>query len=80
MDSLKFGFKFIGITKCDTVKENKLIHFQPIRNKIYEVRGKKVMFDFDLAELYEVVKRNFEPFPSGLCRFTQDEWKKIGYK
>lgn len=61
MDSLKFGFKFIGITKCDTVKENKLIHFQPIRNKIYEVRGKKVMFDFDLAELYEVVKRNFEP-------------------
>lgn len=25
-----------------------------IQNKIYEIRGQKVMLDFDLAELYEV--------------------------
>jgi hypothetical protein len=25
-----------------------------IQNKIYEIRGKKVMLDFDLAEMYEV--------------------------
>ncbi len=44
---------------------------QLIQNKIYHIRGKKVMLDFDLAELYEVqtkalnqaVKRNIERFP-----------------
>ena len=43
-----------------------------IRGKIYEIRGKKVMLDRDLAELYhvetrrlnEAVKRNIERFPS----------------
>jgi hypothetical protein len=25
---------------------------QPIQNKIYEIRGRRVMLDFDLAELY----------------------------
>jgi hypothetical protein len=42
-----------------------------IQNRIYEIRGERVMFDFDLAELYEVstktlnqaVKRNFKRFP-----------------
>ena len=42
-----------------------------IQNKIYEIRGRKVMLDFDLAELYEVetralkqaVRRNIERFP-----------------
>ncbi len=27
---------------------------QIIQNKIYEIRGQKVMLDYDLAELYEV--------------------------
>ena len=43
-----------------------------IHQKTYEIRGQKVMFDFDLARLYEVetrvlkqsVKRNIERFPS----------------
>lgn len=42
-----------------------------VENKIYEIRGQKVMLDFDLAEMYEVttgnfnkaVKRNIERFP-----------------
>ena len=25
-----------------------------IENKIYEIRGQKVMLDFDLAEMYEI--------------------------
>ncbi len=45
---------------------------QTIRQKIYEIRGQKVMLDFDLAELYQIetkklkqaVKRNIERFPS----------------
>ena len=43
---------------------------ESIRNKIYEIRGQRVMLDFDLAELYGVetralnqaVKRNIERF------------------
>jgi hypothetical protein len=45
--------------------------FTLIKSKIYELRGVKVMLDFDLAELYgvetkrlkEQVKRNIERFP-----------------
>ena len=44
---------------------------QAIQNKIYEIRGQRVMLDFDLAEMYgvetrrlnEQVKRNIERFP-----------------
>ena len=42
-----------------------------IENKIYEIRGQKIMLDFDLAEMYEVenkylkriVRRNMSRFP-----------------
>ena len=27
---------------------------QTIQNRIYEIRGERVMLDFDLAQLYEV--------------------------
>ena len=45
-----------------------------IQKKIYEVRGLKVMLDFDLAELFEVetrklkqnVRRNKDRFPEDL--------------
>ena len=30
------------------------MELQVIRQKIYEIRGQKVMLDFDLAELYGV--------------------------
>ena len=43
---------------------------QTIQNKIYEIRGQRVMLDFDLAELYQVetkrlkesVRRNIDRF------------------
>jgi hypothetical protein len=43
-----------------------------VENKIYEIRGQKVMLDFDLAEMYEIetkylkqmVRRNIERFPA----------------
>jgi hypothetical protein len=55
-----------------------------IQNKIYEIRGKKVMLDFDLAEMYEVetrilnqaVKRNIDIFPDDfMFQLTQKEWE-----
>ncbi len=57
-----------------------------IQNKIYEIRGEKVMLDFDIADLYEVetrvfnqaVKRNFESFPKDfMFRLTTSEWHEI---
>ena len=53
-----------------------------IENKIYEVRGTKVMSDFDLAELYgietrtlkQAVRRNIERFPEDfMFMLTKEE-------
>ena len=58
-----------------------------IENKIYLIRGKKVMFDQDLAELYDVgtkvlnqaVKRNKNRFPADfMFRLNQKENKFWG--
>jgi hypothetical protein len=55
-----------------------------IQNMIYEIRGQKVMFDRDIADLYGVelrslnqaVKRNFERFPADfMFQLTDEEWK-----
>ena len=63
------------------------MELQPIQNKIYEIRGQRVMLDRDLAELYQVttgalnqaVKRNAERFPSDfMFQLTDQEtedWK-----
>lgn len=57
---------------------------QLIQSKIYEIRGQKVMLDFDLAELYQVetrvlnqsVKRNLKRFPPDfMFQLTSDEWE-----
>ncbi len=54
-----------------------------IETKIYEIRGLKVMLDFDLAELYEVetralnqaVKRNIKRFPDDfMFQLNKAEW------
>ena len=57
-----------------------------IQHKIYEIRGHKLMLDFDLAALYEVetrvlnqaIKRNMDNFPDDfMFRLTSEEWEKI---
>ena len=59
---------------------------QIIQDSIYEVRGERVMLDFDLAKLYSVetrifnqaVKRNGQSFPKDfMFRLTAKEWKEI---
>ena len=63
-----------------------LITTSTIENRIFTIRGQKVMIDRDLAELYEVepkrlneaVKRNIERFPSDfMFQLTQDEWNNL---
>ena len=56
---------------------------QLIRSKIYEIRGQKVMLDFDLAEMYgtetkvlkQSVKRNIRRFPVDfMFKLTKEEF------
>jgi hypothetical protein len=60
-----------------------LLHIQ---NKIHEIRGHKIMLDFDLAQLYEVetkalnlaVKRNLQRFPDDfMFQLTSEEWNGL---
>ncbi len=55
---------------------------QVIQNKVFEIRGQKVMTDFHLAEMYEVetrvlkqaVRRNIDRFPSDfMFQLTKEE-------
>ncbi len=58
----------------------------PIRSKIYIIRGKQVMIDRDLAELYQVenralnqaVKRNSDRFPDDfMFQLTKEEFENL---
>ena len=57
-----------------------------IQQKIYEIRGEKVMLDKDLASLYQIevkrlneaVKRNIRRFPSDfMFQLTKEEWSNL---
>lgn len=59
---------------------------QSIQNRIHEIRGERVMLDFDLAALYEVetkvlnqaVKRNVKRFPPDfMFQITAEEFNLI---
>ncbi|RHR52141.1 ORF6N domain-containing protein [Parabacteroides sp. AF17-28] len=58
------------------------MELQVIQNKIYEIRGQRVMLDFDLAELYvtetrllkRAVRRNMDRFPEDfMFELTKEE-------
>lgn len=57
-----------------------------IESKIFVVRGYRIMFDFDLANLYEVetrvlkqsVRRNLGRFPEDfMFQLSKEEWKEV---
>ena len=59
---------------------------QLIQKRIYEIRGQRIMFDFNLAELFEVetrvlnqaVKRNADIFPEDfMFKLTTSEWEML---
>jgi hypothetical protein len=65
------------------------MQLQHIQQKIYEIRGMKVMLDFDLAELYEVetknlnkaVNRNLSRFPDDfMFRLRIEEWEILRFQ
>ena len=62
------------------------MELQSIQSKIYEIRGQRVMLDFDLAELYQVptkalkqaVRRNSERFPPDfMFEITESEYNAL---
>lgn len=66
--------------------KDQLLPDAAIANKIYVIRGQKVMLDSDLAELYQVetkrlkeqVKRNLQRFPQTyMFELTQSEFQSL---
>ena len=64
-------------------------NIESIWNKIYEIRGQRVMLDRDLAELYGVttgnlnkaVKRNIRRFPCDfMFQLTKEEWDSLRFQ
>lgn len=62
------------------------MEIETIQSKIYEIRGQRVMLDFDLAELYQVetrtlkqaVRRNIERFPEDfMFEITETEYNYL---
>lgn len=62
------------------------MELQIIQNKIFEIRGQRVMLDFDLAEMYQVetknlkraVRRNIERFPDDfMFELTENEHEDL---
>ena len=73
------------------MEENKIIiqrelSIEDIKNLIYTIRGKQVMLDSDVADMYccetkyvnRVVKRNIERFPEEFCfQLNEEEFKVL---
>ena len=62
---------------------------QSIQTRIYEIRGERVMLDFDLAALYEVetrvlnqaIKRNMKRLPPDfMFRLTKEEFEALRFR
>ena len=71
-----------------TLKMNMKI-IKSIQNRIYEIRGEKVMLDRDLAALYEIdvkvlnqaVKRNIKRFPKDfMFQLTKEELEELKFQ
>ena len=69
--------------------ERKMENLVLVRNLIYEIRGQKVVLDFELADLYDVetkylnraVKRNQNRFPSDFVfQLSEKEWEALNLR
>ncbi len=71
-----------GLLRMKNQLENDAVSAQTIEEFIHNIRGKKVILDSDLAQLYQVttkrlneqIKRNIDRFPDDfLFQLTQEE-------
>lgn len=84
-----FGNLRKGMEKMDKKDEIMLVNHESLAEKIYMIRGQKVMLDFELAEIYgyetkrfnEQVKNNIEKFDDDFrFQLTKEEWENLRSK
>ena len=84
-----FGNLRKGMEKMDKKDEIMLVNQESFAEKIYIIRGQKVMLDFELAEIYgyetkrfnEQVKNNIEKFDDDFrFQLTKEEWENLRSK
>ena len=84
-----FGNLRKGMEKMDKKDEIMLVNHESLAEKIYIIRGQKVMLDFELAEIYgyetkrfnEQVKNNIEKFDDDFrFQLTKEEWENFDLK
>ena len=84
-----FGNLRKGMKKMDKKDEIMLVNHESLAEKIYIIRGQKVMLDFELAEIYgyetkrfnEQVKNNIEKFDDDFrFQLTKEEWENLRSK
>ena len=84
-----FGNLRKGMEKMDKKDEIMPVNQESLTEKIYIIRGQKVMLDFELAEIYgyetkrfnEQVKNNIEKFDDDFrFQLTKEEWENLRSK
>ncbi len=85
-DNIEHQDKGKPVTNCDRLQNNEVIVAAPIESRIMPIRGRQIMIDRDLAELYgvgtkrlnEAVKRNIERFPEHFrFQLTKEEMTEL---
>ena len=89
----RFGKENMDDKKKEVVENTELVSVEIteelLKEKLYEVRGVKVMLDSDLAEIYgyttkalnQQVKNNQDRFDNEFTfKLTRDEWKDLRSK
>ena len=85
-DNIEHQDKGELVTNCDRLQNDEVVVTTPVESRIMSIRGKQIMIDRDLAELYgvetkrlnEAVKRNIERFPERFrFQLTKEEMAEL---
>ena len=85
-DNIEHQDKGEPVANCDQLQNDEVVVTTPVESRIMSIRGKQIMIDRDLAELYgvetkrlnEAVKRNIERFPERFrFQLTKEEMAEL---
>ena len=85
-DNIEYQDKGELVANCDQLQNDEVVVTTPVESRIMSIRGKQIMIDRDLAELYGVetrvlnqaVKRNMERFPERFrFQLTKEEMNEL---
>jgi phage regulator Rha-like protein len=81
--------QIVTSNKIENMKNTQIKNVEDVEEKIYLIRGQRVMIDSDLAEVYQVetkmlnraVKRNLNRFPTDfMFQLTEDEIQSLRFQ